>query len=112
MASRDKELARQLRQLLDPRPGWSLQPQATPGLPAMWCFGPGGRARLGAGVDAGELSVYLEDLDRDLRFADVTGLAAWLDANESLFAGPHAPGAEDFDLLLRRRFEEWRHAAT
>ena len=112
MATRDGGLESGIRDLLGSRPGWRLEPQATPGLPPQWCFGPGGRTRLAVGVGDGAVSLYLEDLDRDLRLPDVATLAGWLDANESRFAAPDAPGAEDLDLLVRRTLREWHRPGT
>jgi hypothetical protein len=108
MSSRERDLQQQLRQLLGSRPGWSLESSSTPGAPPAWCFAPHVHTRLVVAVDAGQVDVYLEDLDADLRLDDIVAFSTWLVDNEALFAGSHPPGAEELDATLRRKLEEWR----
>ena len=108
MSRHDRDLWQQVSTQLKPRPGWTLEASSTPGAPMAWCFIPHVHTRLAVGVDSGTISVYLEDLDEELRFDDMAAFSTWLDANEQLFAGPNPPGSEELNATLRRKLDEWR----
>jgi hypothetical protein len=108
VASRDGELWDGVSRLLRARRGWRLEPQTTPGASSTWCFGSGGEADLSVGVDAGSLSVYVIGRDVEIVLPDVDALAAWLDADESVFRGRASLSSDEFDALVLHGLDAWR----
>jgi len=107
VASRDKVLHRDVEMVLRSRAHWSIQPSSSPGMPAQWCFLSGPEIELSVTVDRGSIVVYVMDLNAEIFLADGASLAAWLDANEGLFADRPSMAAELFNDLLTGRFDEW-----
>jgi hypothetical protein len=72
---------------LTARGGWRYEPSSSPGGPPSWCLDPGGEAVVEVSVLEGAVVVYLPATDRDVSFADLDGMLAWLDEQEGA-AGP------------------------
>ncbi len=107
MASRDKNLRREVEELLRPREHWSLQPSSSPGMPSQWCLLSGPEIELSVTVDKGAIVLYVMDANAEIFFDDVAALTAWLDADEALFLERPSMAAELFDDLLKGRIHEW-----
>jgi hypothetical protein len=86
MSSADEALFHQIGEVLWPQSGWSLEPSPTPGGPSSWCYEHHGKVTISVGVDAGDVSVYLLDQDRDLSLPSIPALESWLEANKALYA--------------------------
>ena len=108
MATRDKDLRKQLDTLLRARPHWALEPQSSPGAPATWCFRPSGEPGLSVTVDGGAFWIYLIDRDQDRSVPDLATLTSWLDQHEPLFVGRRGLSAEDFQRGLQVLVDRWR----
>lgn len=107
MTTPDDELWDQVGVFLGARSGWSLQASSSPGAPPAWCRVFEGEIELSVNVDAGRIIVYLMDVDREVRLADIDELAAWLDAHEAAsLDGPLEPG-EALDQLVHGKFTKW-----
>jgi len=78
----DDELFDQVGVVLGTRGGWRYEPSTSPGGPPSWCLDPAGVVVVSVNVVDGAVVAYLPDLDREVRFADVAGLVAWMDAQE------------------------------
>jgi hypothetical protein len=72
---------------LTARGGWRYEPSPTPGGPASWCLDPGGEVVVAVNVVDGAVVTYLPARDRDVTFAGIDDLLAWLDEREGV-TGP------------------------
>jgi hypothetical protein len=73
----------EIRDLLVGRPGWRLEPRATPGATPLWCFVFNGKIEFSVTVEEGSVRLYVMETDQDMQFADSEGLMAWLGANRA-----------------------------
>jgi hypothetical protein len=104
----DDRLWDQVHQVMGPRRGWALEPQSSPGSPALWCLSSEWGYQLSVGVEGAAISIYLVDHDEELLLSGPDALVAWLDANEALFFRRQALPAEMFEEILQARLAEWR----
>lgn len=68
----------ELGDLLRGRPGWRLEPMATPGSTAVWCFVTGGRIEFSVTADHNVIQLYLIKTDMEIVFQDADELTTWL----------------------------------
>ena len=80
--SADDELFDRVGAALEGRGGWSYEPSTSPGGPPSWCLGPGGEPVVSVNVVDGAIVAYLPVQDRDVTFADLDALLAWIDERE------------------------------
>jgi hypothetical protein len=73
----------EIRDLLVGRPGWRLEPRATPGSTPLWCFVFNGKIEFSVTVEEGSLRLYVMETDQEIQFADGEALSAWLRANRA-----------------------------
>jgi hypothetical protein len=73
----------EIRELLVGRPGWRLEPRATPGATPLWCFVFNGKIEFSVTVEEGSVRLYVMETDQELQFADSEDLMAWLGANRA-----------------------------
>jgi len=64
-----------------------LEPQSSPGAPALWCLTSDWEYQLSVGVEGDAISVFLVDDDLELLLPDPASLVGWLDANERCSSG-------------------------
>jgi hypothetical protein len=83
--SRDEELLDQVGMFLATRPGWSLEPSPTPGLPPSWCLISQGEVDLSVTIVDGALSIYRPETDQELSLDSVADLDNWIAANDTRF---------------------------
>ncbi len=110
MAAGSDRLWDQVNQVMERRRGWALEPQSSPGAPALWCLSADWEYQLSVGVEGQAISVFLVDHDVELRLPDPDTLVGWLDANEALFFRRRDLPAETFEEIMRARLVEWRRA--
>ena len=87
------------------RPGWRLEPRTSPGATPLWCFVVGGKVECSVTVADGTIRLYEMETDREVVFADVAALTAWLQVHRpaALQEAP-SPAAT---RAKRRKFFEW-----
>jgi hypothetical protein len=110
MTSDSDRLWDQVNQVMERRRGWALEPQSSPGAPALWCLSSDWGYQLSVGVESDAISVFLVDDDVELLLPDPEALVGWLDANEALFFRRRDLPAETFEEIMRARLVEWRRA--
>jgi hypothetical protein len=97
--------ANDVEELLGLRPGWRLEPRATPGAGPLWCFVVNGKIEFSVTVEGGSIHLYVMDTDQELVFRDADALMAWFRVNRAEAAQEPAPRVP---LKSRgRRFMEW-----
>jgi hypothetical protein len=110
MASDSGRLWDQVNQVMERRRGWALEPQSSPGTPALWCLSSDREYQLSVGVEGVVISVFLVDDDVELLLPDPEALVEWLDANEALFFRRRDLPVETFEEIMRARLVEWRRS--
>ena len=68
MAAGSDRLWDQVNQVMERRRGWALEPQSSPGAPALWCLSSDWEYQLSVGVEGQAISVFLVDDDEDVLF--------------------------------------------
>jgi hypothetical protein len=71
----------ELDDLVRGRPGWRLEPMATPGSPPAWCFAPGRKIEFSVTAERDVIRLYVMESDQETVFGDVDELAVWLRTN-------------------------------
>jgi len=105
MGRRATNARKELAELLEGRPGWRLEPRTSPGATPVWCFVAGGKVDCSVTVDDGTILLYEMETDREVVFADVAALTAWLQVHRAaaLQEAPSPAAAK----AKRRKFFEW-----
>jgi hypothetical protein len=80
----DDVLFEQVGAALQARGDWRYEPSTTPGGLPSWCLDPGGTVVVSVNVIDGAVVAYLPATDRDVRFAGLDGLLAWMDEREGV----------------------------
>jgi hypothetical protein len=78
VASREKQLWREVSDLLGHMSGWSVQDSPTPGVDPVWCFATHGRVEYSVSTEGGALHFYEEKTDGEVQFESVEALTDWL----------------------------------
>jgi hypothetical protein len=71
----------ELVDLVKGRPGWRLEPVATPGSAPTWCFGSGRKIELSATAERDVIHLFVVETDEEIEFKNADELAVWLRAN-------------------------------
>jgi hypothetical protein len=104
MQARD-DLRKEIAQLLNRRPGWTLQAVPTPGAPPVWCFGSERAIELSVTTDNGSIDMYVVDLNENMFFGTTGQLAAWLKTHKA--EAMQDPKVDPIQRPGRRRFFRW-----
>lgn len=78
MGRRDKQLWREVDELLQRREGWRLQALSVPGAPPRWCFGKEREPFLTVTVVSKAIVVYVPSTDTEVTMTTSDELLAWL----------------------------------
>jgi hypothetical protein len=101
----DRQLRKDIVDLVGGRPGWRLEPRTTPGASPLWCFVADGKVELSVTAERGALRLYVMATDQEFAFRDADELSAWLLRHRAEAFGevPERPPGKD----RVRRFFEW-----
>jgi hypothetical protein len=105
MSSHGDRILQEFVAYFEGRPGWRLEPSTSPGAPPLWCFVAGGKVECSVTVAGGAIRLYEMETDREVVFADVAALTAWLQVHRAA-ALEEAPSPAAI-RAKRRRFFEW-----
>jgi hypothetical protein len=95
----------EILELLGSRPGWRLEPRATPGAAPLWCFVFNGKIEFSVTAEPQCVRLYVMDTDQEIVFEDGDALMAWLRANRAEAVLEPTQRAERKSRF--RRLTEW-----
>ena len=83
MARNSKNHREELAELVGQRPGWRLEPQATPGATPLWCYVDEGRIEFSVSTQGDLIRLYEMATDEEITFDDAEALTSWLRVHRS-----------------------------
>jgi hypothetical protein len=105
MGREESKLRKELAELVGQRPGWRLEPRATPGASPLWCYMDEGSVELSVTVQEGNIHLYVMATDEEIVLDDAQALTSWIQMHraDTLRDAPAKPTGK----ARVRSFFEW-----